>query len=243
MTQIQQHTMSRTDAERLTERIRYTAMSVREGVQKLQQLVSTAQDGQAHLALGYASWTAYIADVMGEEPLQLRGREERREVVSWLAGQGMSTRAIAPVVGASKDTVHRDLAARVSDETPAEGSHLRESSPGPTFDPTPDWDPVNTETGEVRPRSGENPPHSITGMDGKTYTRPEPKEASKPQRRPLPDQFRDASVDLRKITERLERLVADDRFPRNREQVALIHQSDLSRASTALAKVIDALNN
>lgn len=119
MTEIQQQTMSRESAERLTERIRYTAMSVRDGVQNLQRLVTEAQDGQAHLALGYPSWTAYIAEVMGDEPLQLRGREERREVVSWLAGQGMSTRAIAPVVGASKDTVHRDLAARVSDETPA----------------------------------------------------------------------------------------------------------------------------
>lgn len=224
MTEVQQHTMSVRDAERLTERIRYMAMSVRDGVEKLQQLVSEAQQGQAHVALGYASWTAYIAEVMGDEPLQLRNREERREVVSWLAGQGMSTRAIAPVIGVDQKTVSNDLRAPreevSSPPTPAE----------PTFDPTPSWDPT--------PSTGQ-----ITGMDGKTYTRPEPKEAPAPRRRPLTDQFFDAAYDLRKNIERIERLIEDDRFPQNREQVALKHQSDLSRASTALSKVIDALNN
>lgn len=242
MTEIQQHTMSVRDAERITERIRYMAMSVRDGVEKLQGLVTEAQEGQAHLALGYPSWTAYIAEVMGDEPLQLRNREERREVVSWLAGQGMSTRAIAPVVGAARNTVMSDLREVAQSEPPAAPATPSES----TFDPTPSWDPVDTETGEIHeaPHDPGTPgPRPVTGLDGKTYTRPEPKETAAPPRRALTDQFRDASYDLRKITERLERLVADDRFPRNREQVALIHQSDLSRASTALAKVIDALNN
>lgn len=90
----------------------------------------------------------------------------------------MSTRAIAPVVGASVATVKRDVAAPGSNEPPATPAE-------PTFDPTPDWDLVNTETGEVLPASGENTPQprTITGMDGKTYTRPEPKETPKPQRR------------------------------------------------------------
>lgn len=234
MTEIQQHTMSVRDAEKLTERIRYMAMSVRDGVEKLQKLVSDAQEGQAHLALGYPSWTAYIAEVMGDEPLQLRNREERREVVSWLAGQGMSTRAIAPVVGVDQKTVSNDLRApREEVSSPAEPEV-------PTFDPTPSWDQAGA-TYDIPPHTVT--PGTVTGMDGKTYSRPEQKEAPKPPRRALPDQFRDASYDLRKITERLEKLVADDRFPRNREQVALIHQSDLSRASNALAKVIDALNN
>ena len=65
------------DARRLTERIRLTAMSIRDGVEKLQRLVSEAQAGSAHLVLGYASWTAYLADVFGDEPLRLP-RDERR---------------------------------------------------------------------------------------------------------------------------------------------------------------------
>lgn len=216
MTEVQQHVMSVSEAEKLTERIRYMAMSVRDGVEKLQQLVSQAQDGQAHLALGYKSWTAYIADVMGEEPLQLRSREERREVVSWLAGQGMSTRAIAPVVGADHVTVSRDLRAGVADETPASP----ESPVEPTFDPTPSWDVVNTDTGEVTEPAPQ--PRSITGMDGRTYTRPEKKESpelTKPRRRPIGDAARDAGWEIRKATERIEKLLADDRYPQNREQV------------------------
>ena len=42
------------------------------------------------------------------EPLRL-ARDERRELVGRLADEGMSTRAIAPIVGVDKDTVRRDL--------------------------------------------------------------------------------------------------------------------------------------
>lgn len=132
------------EARRLTERIRHTAISVREGVERLQALVAEAQAGQAHVALGYPSWTAYLADVMGDEPMRL-ARDERREVVAWLAGEGMSTRAIAPIVGQSHMTVARDLSG-VTDVTPA---------PAPSA-PTPE------ET------------VAVTGLDGKTYQRTAP---------------------------------------------------------------------
>lgn len=51
-----------------------------------------------------------------------------------LANEGMSTQAIAPIVGASKDTVHRDLIAGVSNETPA---------------PEPEPAPLTDEPGQV----------------------------------------------------------------------------------------------
>ena len=35
-------------------------------------------------------------------------REERQQLVAMLAGEGMSTRAIAPIVGVSIGTVHSD---------------------------------------------------------------------------------------------------------------------------------------
>jgi hypothetical protein len=85
------------DARRLTERIRYSALAVRDGMEKLQTLVEEAQAGQAHVALGYKSWTAYLADTLGHEPLRLP-RDQRQELVGYLAGEGMSTRAIAPIV-------------------------------------------------------------------------------------------------------------------------------------------------
>lgn len=120
-------------------------------------LIREAQEGRAHEALGFPSWTAYVSAVCSDTPLMRLSRDERRVIVADLAEQGMSTRAIAPVVGTTKDSVHRDLKVSRS-ATPA---------PVPTFDPTPAWDPT---TGEVVE------PRTVTGLDGKTYTRPAPQE-------------------------------------------------------------------
>ncbi|NNU26789.1 hypothetical protein [Isoptericola sediminis] len=54
---------------------------------------------------------AYLADVLGERPLTL-DRDERREVVAMPAGEGMSTRVIAPIAGVRSEwTIRADLAA------------------------------------------------------------------------------------------------------------------------------------
>lgn len=100
-------------------------------------------------------------------------RDERRVIVADLAEQGMSTRAIAPVVGVHHDTVARDVrSAPVVNTTPT--SHTPATH---TFEPSP-WDPsVNRDTGEIKTAA-------VTGLDGKTYQRPEPKERT-PKRRPL----------------------------------------------------------
>ncbi|SBN41141.1 Hypothetical protein PFR_JS21-2_1486 [Propionibacterium freudenreichii] len=47
-------------------------------------------------------------------------REQRRELVTYLAGEGMSTRAIARVVGTSRGTVAGDIQAGVQNWTPAQ---------------------------------------------------------------------------------------------------------------------------
>ena len=50
---------------------------------------------------------------------------------------------------------------------------------------------------------------------------PEPKpEPQKPRRNPLPDQARTAGWEVRKSVERIERIMEDDRFTRNKEEVA-----------------------
>lgn len=95
-------------ARRLTERLRIAASNYTEAKAKVLQLVDEAKAGGAHIALGYKSWTAYLSDVLSDEPLRL-ARDERRELVTRLADEGMSTRAIAPIVGASAETVRRDL--------------------------------------------------------------------------------------------------------------------------------------
>lgn len=170
-------------ARRLSERIRLTAHSARENLARLQVLVQEAQAGQAHMALGYASWTAYLADVFGEEPLRLP-RDQRQELVGYLAGEGMSVRAIAPIVGASKSAVDRDR--QVSQNgTPAPQTPASIISPGePVSRDVGAGQPVNTETGEVsddypeaptahRPGSGEGPkPSPAVGQGGPVTARP-----------------------------------------------------------------------
>lgn len=203
------------EARRLTERIRLTALTVREGIEKLQTLVERAKAGHVHEALGYPSWTAYLADTLGDQPLRLP-RDQRQELVGYLAGEGMSTRAIGAVVGADHVTVARDLSAGVANETPA----------------------------------------PVTGLDGKTYTRPEPvvdvitgeidpepvpQAAPQSRRLPLPEAFFRATYDLTKLAQRIENLTRDDRFARNADQVAAYYRSDLIRARDLLTQVIDVM--
>lgn len=106
--------MSADDARRLTERIRIAASNYTEAKAKVLMLVDEAKAGGAHVALGYKSWTAYLSDVLSDEPLRL-AREDRRELVVRLADEGMSGRAIAPIVGASEATIRRDVATASND--------------------------------------------------------------------------------------------------------------------------------
>mgnify|MGYP000858131624 CR=1 FL=1 len=127
-------------ARRLTERIRIAAANYTEAKAKVLALVDEAKAGAAHVALGYKSWTAYLSDVLSDEPLRL-ARDERRELVTRLSDEGMSQRAIAPVVGVSHRTVNQDLAeAQLESSVPVDGE-----KPAPVV-------------------------REITGLNGKTYT-------------------------------------------------------------------------
>jgi IS30 family transposase len=62
-------------------------------------------------------------------------RGERQEMVAMLSAEGMSTRAIAPIVGVDNKTVHNDLR-RVENSTPApvqgmDGKTYRRPEPTP----------------------------------------------------------------------------------------------------------------
>ena len=106
-------TFAEHDARRLTERIRLLTTAVQDSLTKLATLIAEAREQQVHLALGYRSWPEYVVAEFGQTPLQL-DRDDRRELVVKLAGLGMSTRAIAPVIGADQKTVVRDLATEAS---------------------------------------------------------------------------------------------------------------------------------
>lgn len=62
-------------------------------------------------------------------------------------------------------------------------------------------------------------------------------------RRALGDAMRDATHDLIKTAERVERLTQDDRWKRNAQQIGEITRRDLLRAQEVLARALTACNN
>lgn len=222
------------DARRLTERIRLTAHSARESIEKLHVLVAEAKEGNVHVSLGYDSWTAYLSEVLGSEPLRL-ARDQRQELVGYLAGEGMSTRAIAPIVGTSREQVRKDI--RSTDTKLS-------VEPSDPFDGS-DWiEPEDEDDEPIEAEIVDEPAPRITGLNGKSYARPEPKaEPSKPRRQALPDQARTAGWDLRKAVERLETIAADDRFDANRDTVAPHLRAHLSSAVEVCQMLLDRINN
>lgn len=109
------------DAQSLDTRIRLMATTVEQNIDKLSDLLREAQAGQIHVALGFDSWTAYVADAVRFKPESI---EQRRELVALMFGEGMSERAIAEVVGVSQKTVDRDLENMSRDDSPEPGAQV-----------------------------------------------------------------------------------------------------------------------
>src|SRR5829696_4242796 len=95
------------EAERLTTRINLKLGIIADSYEAVMPLIRQAIDGKAHEALGYPSIGAYAADRFGDSLTRL-GVEMRRDVVRELTEAGMSTRAIAPILGVSHPTVISD---------------------------------------------------------------------------------------------------------------------------------------
>ena len=153
-------TLDLAGARRLTERIRLIAQNVSDNVEKLRDLVQEALAADVHTILGYTSWPAYLSEVLGEEPMRLE-RDVRKELSIELAAQGMSTRAIAPIFGVSREQIRIDIAGD-NNLSPAPVINVIAST-GEVVDPT----PVATE------------PRTVIGLDGKSYPAPE-RKAIKP---------------------------------------------------------------
>lgn len=219
-------------ARKITERLRLQATNYAEAREKVIGTLIEARDGGASALLGYPSWTVYMADVFGDAPLRLE-RDARQELAAELSAEGMSTRAIAPIFGTTHKTIVKDLQSQVVPEVPP----ADEPEPRQVVDviePEPYRDVVElfaTEEREGRMdqvradfSDAVDARNKITGMDGKQYPRPEPKKA---QRRALTDQARDAGWEVRKSVERIERIWEDDRFSRNKEEVATLLRGHL----------------
>lgn len=232
--------MTQVEAERITSRIADKLDSIADDYGQVLPLIGEALTRNAWKSLGYASPTDYVSERFSGS-LKRLPLEVRRPVVKELSEAGMSTRTIAPIVGTSQSSVDRDIQV------------TRSGSPAPKSDAEllagAEWSPeavedeprLTDEPGHIQPVTGNwNLPKSdkIIGPDGKHYTRPEPKEPQKPRRNPLPDQFFKAIYDLQKNIERVERLIEDDRFQQNKEQIALRHKSDLLRSAELLEELL-----
>lgn len=192
-------------------------------------------------------------------------REQVRALVaeSIKADPHLSDRAHAQRTGASPTTVGkvRAMTPQVSnlDTSPAPESEridpaTGEVVPAPTFKPmdVTDWtdeelerleaaDALTIETWEASTIPAPEP-RKVTGLDGKTYTRPAVPASTADRRPPLRDGFRDAALDLAKIVGRFERLAADDRLSRNKNEVAR-YANDLTLATDALQRIAEQLTN
>ena len=257
--------LDETAARKLDGRIRVMAGSVRDQVQTLARLIDQAKAGEVHAVLGYPSWTAYIADVFSSAPLHLE-REQRRELVGYLSGEGMSVRAIGQTVGADRNTVRSDLR-QVGEFHPPENDDLApdgsmKADPREFFDSDEEMasavtmagvtdeefesalvaaraDEDLSEDNVIRHLPGASPRatgRKVTGQDGKTYPAASPAPRA-PRRSALPDAYSRATWELRKAVERLERLHADDRFLTNREKIAQVELGQVVSYSDRLAEL------
>lgn len=94
--------LSRYGAEKLTREIRGHLTL---GAVKL----AIAREGEAHLALGYATWHEYCEAEFGDLRELRLPVPERRALVESMRTAKLPIRAIAGKLGVSLDTVHRDL--------------------------------------------------------------------------------------------------------------------------------------
>ncbi len=232
-------------AERRAERIRLRLDAIADNYTTVMPMIREAIELHDDVALGYRSVSEYVADRFGGA-LHRLGVDVRRQVVRELNAAGLSTRAIAPVVGVTDRQVRYDVKAGGKDFPPDPLVNLTTGEVSDDYQTPANVAGAEAEVVRVEPSteptSGAAPRPSVVGIDGKTYTQPvnAPRTARR-RRQPLADQFFDVAFNLSKVIERVVRLTDDDRFPRNAEKVAAKHRNDLIRLHGLLQEVIDRL--
>lgn len=217
----------RAAAERRAERITLRLDAIADNYRAVLPMIREAIEKRDDIALGYRSPGDYVSDRFGQSLAGL-GIEVRRAVVGELTEAGLSTRAIAPVVGVDPKTIRNDLRS---------GGDMSSPEPEPTDVVDADLIDDEPEAHDDEPAPAPAPP-PVVGRDGKTYKRPEPKASP---RKPLTDSFFRRTHEARKTVESLARLVEDDRFPQNAEKVAASYRNDLLGIRDLLEQVINAM--
>jgi len=225
------------DADRRRQRIKLLLETMIDNREKVLVLITEAKESDDHIALGFKSWTDHVRTEYGGLLTRLTV-EDRRETVLILSRTGLSTRAIAPILGTSDMTVRRDLASGATYVAP-------EVSPQGAADDDLDARLDNAPT-EMSKITSSKPTNNVVGIDGKRYPAPKPKPKTarrKPRQKATPDAFWDAAYELQKKLTTLENVVKRDTFARNRKAIREQHLGELIRYSNRLKVVISALTD
>lgn len=203
--------MTMAEAERITTRIDLRLSSAAENYTVGMQLIREAVEGEAWKVMGYKSPGAYIVDKFGESLAGL-GFDQRQLAAKTMTDLGMSTRAIAPVLGVSQATVSRDAR-----------------------DATESKDSVDSVVVAELVEDSDHRERSVHSLDGRTRTVP-----LLPQRRSsLPEQFRRRIDDLFRASEKLIALTQDDRFKAHREALHADHWRQLQNIDGRLYDLME----
>lgn len=192
-----------TEAETITAAIKTKLEAIAENVDLVVPLIEKAKTDGVHEVLGFKSWAQYVTFHFNGVLARLN-KYERQPIVELLSRTGMSTRAVAAVVGVSKDTVSRDLAG-VSDETPAVTALVTTGLDGKKY-----------------VRDGRPTTAGVIAMTEAVPT------ARRRPRRPYAEDYNVAVFKLQKAIIDLERVHADERFSSYRESLEKDHWASIS---------------
>ena len=201
--------LDRAAAERRAERIRLRLDTIADNYAAVMPMIRESIEKRDDVALGYASVGAYVADRFGGS-LQRLGVEVRRAVVAELEAAGMSTRAIARVVGVSDMTVRRDQQLGATHVAPAETPVGEGDSASGADDPA----PTEATSGVNRPQDypaapAPAPRPPVIGIDGKTYPRPTPVAGRARPRPPAERSLNSIAIYADKAAREAQTLTAD----------------------------------
>jgi len=234
-------------ADRRRQRIKLLLETMIQNRGKILDLITEASENHDHIALGFKSWAQYVSTEYAGLLARLTV-EDRRESVLVLSRTGLSTRAIAPIVGTNHSTIVRDLRSGGADAPPDLEERLGEDDLedrlGEDRDLDARLDNALAEISKITMPTPSKitstmPTNNVVGIDGKKYPAPAPKP--KPRRTSFPDAYRDAVWELRRAVVKLDRLTEDDRFATNQPAIAARNRGDLARISEMLSKVLDAV--
>lgn len=205
------------EAQKLNNKIKTACDKMNTSREGLWDLLDEAAKGQIHVALGYASWTAWWSETVEIRPLDVA---DRKELARMMASKGMSTRAGAKALGYSQSGFSRD--------TKGESSNS---------------DTVTSLDGSQRQRSKPSEDEEELPVQDAAEESEEPAEEPIEPLRPVSEDFQDEMYNLANWRSAIGEILEDERILvlRTRNSLAKKHVDDLQDAANHIQAIIDFL--